>query len=293
MDNLKEYYQYHIDSSNARDIDPANDTLRYVCNRFELNIEQRYWLAFLYATCYSPTTVYYIYNEFPDYENVDVGRLERWWNKNKQHLIFQTDRLRVKSSNQFIPAFVSYKELLGNLSQDRFFNSLRQPTADLTYENVWNETKNLYTFGRFTLFIYLEMLNVLTGLPLEPTTLNLKEAESCRNGLVYAHNLYDLDTHGKDKKLTKGELYQLQDLFSKSCEVIRDFDIEHTNIWNIETTLCAYKKFKLGKRYVGYYIERARLEIKKMEASITEGVDWSVLWDFRRETYDKKWLKEL
>jgi len=293
LTNLKEYYEYHKDSSLARDIDPANDTLRYVCDRFELNTEQRYWLAFLYSCCYSPTTTYYIYNEFPDYENVDVGRLERWWNKNKTHLIFQTDRLRIKSSNQFIPAFVSYKELLGNLTQEKFFRSLRQPTPDLTYNAVWDASSQIFTFGRFTLFLYLEMLNVLTGLPLEPTTLDLKNAESCRNGLVYANELWDLDTHGKDKKLTKSELQNLQHLFSQSVDFIKEMDIEHKSIWNIETTLCAYKKFKLGKRYVGYYIERARLEIEKMESSITEGVDWSVLWDFRRETYDKKWLKEL
>ena len=64
-------------------------------------------------------------------------------------------------------------------------------------------------------------------------------------------------------------------------------------IWNIETTLCAYKKYHKGKRYVGYYIERLRKEINIMSENVDNGVDWSVLWDFRIETYDKKWLKEL
>ena len=30
-----------------------------------------------------------------------------------------------------------------------------------------------------------------------------------------------------------------------------------------------------------------------MQSQVTDGVDWSVLWQFREETYDKKWLKEL
>ena len=30
-----------------------------------------------------------------------------------------------------------------------------------------------------------------------------------------------------------------------------------------------------------------------MQTNVKEGVDWSQLWDFRKETYDKKWLKEL
>ena len=48
MDGLAEYLSYHRQSSIAKDIDPQNDCLQYVANRFELNMEQRYWLAFLF-----------------------------------------------------------------------------------------------------------------------------------------------------------------------------------------------------------------------------------------------------
>ena len=283
---LIDYLNYHKESSIARDIDPANDALRYISDRFELNLQQRYWLAWLYSMTYSPVTTYYIYNEFPDYENVDVPRLERWWDKNRNNLIFQTDRLRVKSNNQFIKAFISYRDMVGG-SQSTYFRSLVQPTPDLTYDNVMKNTGKFYTFGRFTQFIYLEMLNVLTGLPLEPTTLKLKDAESCRNGLVYAYGLDEYDTHGKDKKLTPTQLNHLQGLFLEVKDKIQDLNIEHKNIWNIETTLCAYKKHRLGKRYVGYYIERNRLELEKMSSTITEGINWRPLWEFRKETYDK------
>ena len=290
---VEEYLRYHEESSRARDIDPANDALRYISDRFELNVEQRYWLSFLYASTYSPVSAYYIYNEFPDYENVDIDRLTNWWGKNKDKVIFQTDRLRVKSNDQFIPSFISYKELLGGLKQKTFFNSLIAPSTDITYDNVYKEGLNIYTFGRFTLFLYLEILNVLTGLPLEPTTLNLKEADSCRNGLVYALDLNHLDTHGTKKRLSKKDLDLLQHEFRGVIESIHSSEIEHKSIWNIETTLCAVKKYKLGKRYVGYYIERNRLELEKMERTITEGINWKPLWDFRKETYDKKWLNEL
>ena len=79
MDGLAEYLSYHRQSSIAKDIDPQNDCLQYVANRFELNMEQRYWLAFLFGTCYCAPTVYYIYNEFPDYNTVNIDRLEKWW----------------------------------------------------------------------------------------------------------------------------------------------------------------------------------------------------------------------
>jgi hypothetical protein len=291
--NLKEYLMYHINSSKSRDIDPANDTLRYICNRFELNLEQRYWLAFLYACTYSPTTTYYIYNEFPDFENVDVNRLQKWWDAKRDVLIFQTDRLRVKSSNQFVDAFKSYRALIGKGTQDDFFSSLCTFNSDENYANVYKSTSGIYTFGRFTLFIYLEMLYVLTDLPIEPTTLDLSDAESCRNGVVYAYNRKELNTHGKDIKLTKSQLDLLQNDFLDLMEIVQTLDIEHTSIWNVETTLCAYKKYRLGKRYVGYYIERAGKEIEKMQKAIPHGVDWTPLWEFRKETYNHKLLKEL
>ena len=288
-----DYITYHILSSRAKDIDPSNDCLRYVANRFELNIEQRYWLAFLFGTCYSATMVYYVYNEFPDYENVDTARLQRWWEANKHKTLFQTDRLRVKTQDKFVETFVSYKNLIGNRTQNDYFQSLKQPTKQMTYDNCYENLSQIKNFGRFTMFIYLEMVYVLTGYDFEPTYLDLKNAESCRNGLVYHLGRYELDTHGNDKKLQPKHIAYLQYKFKELKNEIKGMNIEHTNIWNIETTLCAYKKFKKGKRYVGYYIERQKKEIEKMQSSVTEGVDWSVLWQFREETYNKKWLTEL
>lgn len=293
MDSLKKYIQYHVDSSRSRDIDPANDTLRYICDRFELNIEQRYWLAFLYACTYSPTTTYYIYNEFPDFENVDVNRLQNWWDSKKQHLIFQTDRLRVKSSNQFVNAYVSYRQLIGKQSQHEYFCGLCYGNDDFNYDNVYKHTSSIYTFGRFTLFIYLEMLHVLTELPIIPTTLDLADAESCRNGLAFAFNRADLNTHGTERSLLKSEIQLLQSHFTELMGAIGELDIEHKSIWNVETTLCAYKKYILGKRYVGFYINRAGEEISKMQKAIPLGVNWTPLWEFRKETYHPRFLKEL
>ena len=290
---MVDYISYHIESSKAKDIDPSNDCLRYVCDRFELNIEQRYWLAFLFGTCYSATMVYYVYNEFPDYENVNVDRLQRWWNANKHKTLFQTDRLRVKTQDKFVETFVSYKDLLSGRTQQEHYLSLKQPTNQNTYDSCYTNLSQIKNFGRFTMFIYLEMVHVLTGYDLEPTYLDLKNAESCRNGLVYHLGHYELDTHGNDKKLSKKHIGYLQYKFKQLKEELQQYDIEHKNIWNVETTLCAYKKYIKGKRYVGYYIDRQRKEIEKMQASVYTGVDWSPLWDFRKETYEKKWLKEL
>jgi hypothetical protein len=276
----------------AGDIDPQNDCLLYVANRFELNMEQRYWLAFLFGTCYCAPTVYYIYNEFPDYSTVDVNRLKKWWDQNKSKLIFQTDRQRIRSNDQFVDSFISYQNIVGK-TQENHFSAFKSTEPTRTYSNALKSMSEVYSFGRFTMFIYLEMVSILTNCKMIPNDLDLKNAESCRNGLALALGRKDLFTHFNDKKLNETDYFDLYYGLNQIEAEIEKMNINHKSMFAIETTLCAYKKAKLGKRYIGYYIDRNREEIEKMSKNIPNGVDWSVLWDFRKTAYNAKYLKEL
>jgi Alpha-glutamyl/putrescinyl thymine pyrophosphorylase clade 2 len=292
MDGLNEYLSYHKQSSIAGDIDPQNDCLLYVANRFELNTEQRYWLAFLFGTCYCAPTVYYIYNEFPDYSTVDVNRLKKWWDQNKSKLVFQTDRQRVRSNDQFVDSFISYRNIVGK-TQENLFSAFKTKDPTRTYSNALKVMSDVFSFGRFTMFIYLEMVSVLTDCKMKPDDLDLKNAESCRNGLALALDRKDLFTHFNDKKLTPKDYFDLESGLTHISNEVEKMNINHKSMFAIETTLCAYKKAKLGKRYIGYYIDRNKEEIEKMSKNIPNGVDWSVLWDFRKTAYNAKYLKEL
>lgn len=66
-----------------------------------------------------------------------------------------------------------------------------------------------------------------------------------------------------------------------------------TTYWSFETTLCAYKKYRKGKRYIGYYLDRQYEEIQKAQKLAKYGVDWNVLYQFRLETYRRQYLVEL
>jgi hypothetical protein len=273
------FIDYHIQSSKIRDIDPANDALLYVSNRFELTMEQRYWLAFLYSCTYCAPTVYYIYNEFPDYENVDIPRMERWWKSNKDKCIFQTDRLRIKSSNKLVETFQSYQQWIGGDSQVEIFEKFRGETIEDTYLNLYDELGKIKNIGRFTLFLYLEMISVLTDLKMTPDRIDWKYADNCREGLEY----HMQDTYGDAEHAF--DYIGLDHEMIKLCQQFDRLGCEHSNIFNIETTLCAYKKYRHGKRYVGYYIDRQKEEIEKMERNVPTGVAWRALWEFRQETY--------
>ena len=292
MGCLAEFLDYHASSSRANDIDPQNDCLEYIANRYELNLEQRYWLAFLFGTCYCAPTVFYIYNEFPDYENVDVNRLERWWKANKHKLVFQTDRARVRSNDEFVNCFRSYQSIVGK-SQEIHFKGLNGSNPKQTYTNAFNDLSRVHYFGRFSMFIYLEMVSALTPTEMIPVDLDLRNAESCRNGLALALDRKDLFNHFEPKSITKDDYAFLESGLANIQAKIESMPIRHKNIFSIETTLCAFKKAKMGKRHVGFYIERMRTEIEAMKRNVPKGIDWNVLYDFRKKNYHPKFLKEL
>jgi hypothetical protein len=298
MDNrIAEFLSYHWFSYDIGDIDPSYDMLRYVCSRFELNTEQRYWLAYLYSTCYCGATVYYIYNEFPDFIGVDQGRLHRWWDTNKHKMLFQTDRLWVKSRNQFCDMVQSYSSWIGpERNQEAKFHILRGQTSIDTYKRCYEAAGNIFQMGRFSLFLYLEAVHVVTGYLIKPNGLDLQNAQSSRNGLCFVWGDDDMlcgHDYGRSI-LTQQEYDKLYVRWDNLMSLLRAQRPEaRTDAWNVETTLCAYKKFHRGKRYPGYYLDRQHDEIEKMQRMNTPGgVNWEVLWQFRKECRDNRYLME-
>ena len=275
------YLEYHEQSYAAKDIDPAYPMLKYICDRFELNIEQRCWIAFLYGCTYCGPTVFYMYNEFPDFENVDVARLQRWWASHKHQLLFQTDRLRIRSNDQFVPAFESYRDIFLKGQYPLFQLLCSSGNPQLNYEVLYQTLiKQTKYFGRYSMFLWLECLQRLTGLDIIPTGIDWPNALNCFNGLCYYKNASEVTAVDKyfcaigDKWLQEA----IQQLQQRHPE-------RHSDIWNVETTLCAYYKYRHGKRYVGYYVDRQLEEINKMANNVPSGVCWDVLYDFRREYF--------
>jgi hypothetical protein len=225
--------------------------------------------------------VFYIYNEFPDYENVDVARLERWWFANKHKLLFQTDRLRIRSNDQFIPAFVSYRKLCGarqaqTMSQF-IYASMPKKSYDMMYAVLLKEVKY---FGRYSMFLWLECMHRLTGISIQPTRLDWKNANNCLNGLLLANNCGEVSGTPDAFMCSAAD-----DLLKHTMEEIKQlYPEQRVDIWNIETTLCAYYKYLHGKRFIGFYRDRQMDEINIMENNTRGGgVCWDVLHDFRKE----------
>lgn len=276
-DVFNEYVKYHYDSWAMWDIDPSYAVMRNISDKLWFDMEKRLWLAFLYSSCYCSPTAFVILSYFSDFNKLDLSLLEQRWKINKKKLIFQTDRRRIKSNDQFVWLVKDYKRLIWNWTQLEMYNSLRWETKQQTYENIYNKFINIKNMWRYTMFIYLEAVEKITDFWMYPTKIDLRDALSTRNWLAYAIGRDDLVERRWEKEhLSHNDFLYLQTCFDEVVKYITDkYPETNSNIWSVETTLCAFKKFKRWKRYVWYYLERAKKEFEKTKKEYPQ-INWNV-----------------
>jgi hypothetical protein len=293
------YLKYHALMCRTGDCDPAYPMVMWLAKRFALDTEQRYWLAFLYSCCYCLPTAWAMFTAFPSYQECTEEAFARYWQYNKPTLLFETDRAKVKNFDAILPMLASYRKIVGT-SQDGFYRRAAWSGSVMgmydpyvAYERVYAACSQFYYFGRFSLFLLLEVVNLLTQLSILPKTMDLRLAESPRNGLCYALGKDDWVTlHSRlpyrkiDYNYLQEKLLELPDAVAKAYP-----DVPNT-IWRIETSLCGYKKLWWESRYLGFYIDRAQVELATVAARYAE-MDWQPAWDFRRRYHPQAFLGEM
>jgi hypothetical protein len=257
-ENRKEAFLYWCYwSLKYKDCDPALWLLNYLFDRFEHNLEQKYWICWIYGTTYHLPTAWIIWNEFPDYHLVDQNRLEDWNNKNYKRLRYQND---TKYNKGYLPQqFKSYKKWVmynnpSNYQHKRFENLINKNSFKIIWDSINN---NLYKFGRYSTWYYLQTLKDCIGLSINVNDLKLNDysgSKSHRNGLCFAL--------GKDEWVNKKLSNDCIEYLEYEAKNIKNdlFKKYKTNIdfYSMETCLCSFKKiFRKSKgRYLGYYLDR-------------------------------------
>ena len=289
------FIAFHVTGMRMDEIDPAKPALRYIAKALNLSIEQRFWLAWLYGSCYCVATAFYMLTQFPTLESMSDKALDEFWKHDKKKLLFTTDRHWVKANDLFPEMVKSYKQFCRNGQVERF-GELLTSNAHESYLRVYETVaKELYYFSRFSIFTYLEALHNVTNIPMLPNGLDLRNALSSRNGLCF---MLGKDTwvsgRHKPRVINDRQLEWLQrKLAELYAKLLRDHPEIPTTYWNLETSLCAYKKLFFCTRYVGYYIDRQMVEIRKMQSVAPKAADWDLLWLFRREHFHPGVLGEI
>lgn len=221
----------------------------------------------LYSLTYSvPTTIVLL-------ENIEEinNDPELFWQKNKEKLIFQSDRKYVKMNNSFVGAYRDFKKR-------KIFDKLRGKKI-LDFNDTVKLVEQCYGFGRFSAFLFIETYDAIF------------ECEFTDNKLDWEHG--STVTSGMFNVLGEDELANIWDKTHKIAIDIEYFDhlanqlLKKVKIGKklavLETNLCAYRKLFKGTRYIGYYSDRVLQELYRTIANFPEHKDKLKLLFLARE----------
>lgn len=272
------------------DVDPAIWMMNYMFNRQEYNKEQRLWYVWLYANSYQLPQAYVMANEFPDYDLVDLDRLTKWNDDNYHKLRYQVD---CRYSKGKLPAmFESYRETIGDGTQNAWFMSMCGEDREANFKRIWDEVIKFHDFGRYKCWFYMQALRDVCGIPIDIPSLLLGDggSESHRDGLCRGLGKDEwckrkVDGKKIRHKFTKEELDWLEEEANgiiKEANMRFGLSVERLGF---ETVCCAFKKFFRNRdgRYPGYYLDRQFLDITDVQSKGWDGIEWSLLWEARKE----------
>jgi hypothetical protein len=271
---MKEFKEFYLMQLLTYDCDSPLYVMRYLIDRFELNVEQQHWLCWLYANTYQIPTAWVIFNEFPDFENVCPDGLDMWCRLHKDRLPYQKDQKWLRG--RLGETFLSYRKEVGHRSQCGYWGGM-----DGSFNEAWNTiNKRFHRFGRYTAWFYLQALNEICGHEFEPEHMFLKDDSSKqpRLGLQLATGLEDING-------LNAAAQELLESMPESLKVRGNLPVR-ANLFSMETSLCAYSKMGRGApkgRYLGYYLDRMAEDITKTSGMDWRGINWDTLWEARDE----------
>lgn len=258
----------------------------YLFEKLNMTQEEKLWFVFINGCSQHVVTTYLIFEQFSDFRNLDIQKLNEWFYNNYKKLGWDTDRRYFK--NSFIKCVQSYKDNVGNQSQSDFFNKLTN-TSDpyKNFENVWSKVLNGFAyFGRLSTFSYLEYLK-LASVNLDCNQLfldDIKGSKSHRNGICKVIGRDDWeDTKINEVKYTPEMIeylsYEGEQLLA---EAKNRFDGENVNYFTLETTLCCYKGWhRVNRRYPNVYNDMFHDRIKKSEIMMDR--ELPIFWESREK----------
>lgn len=260
--------------------------LPHIARELELDLEQRYWLAWLNANTQNPVTSLLLLRAAP--RLADAEKAIDFWQANYRALDWDTDRRYHKA--RFADAVRGYAETMcGTCTgpQHRYFR------VGYEWQAWWEQAYALPTMGRLSTWSYLEYLRILLGADYVPDadTLMLEDVQgsrSHRNGLALVLGHQDLivdkqlgNPFATDKVYTPGVLEFLGEEAHKLHTEVQQRIGLSADLLSLESALCTYKSWhKPNRRYPGCYNDM--LYNRLISAENRFGQRFGIIWDARR-----------
>lgn len=245
-------------------------------------LQEKYELAYFFSITYCVESAIILFtNKKEIYKDIT-----KWIKSNKDTIIFQSDRKYIRMKDSFEKVLRNFEK---NNSVDEFLSNVTEDgviilSRAIPYVSLWD------MFGRFSAFLFLETLVELTQIPIENTTIEWKRGNTATSGLM---NVFGFDKEAEHFDKT-GKLALSEKTMDKMLDcIIRAIRKSggNENVTEIETSLCAYRKFYKGTRYNGYYLDRMLEEIVAMQDKYPEISE--ELMEIRKKHFDSRYLGEV
>ena len=254
---MREFVWYHIHG----DGDCNGQTLRAYAEAARFNAQDRFDLAYFYATTYCCVSAVYLLQHRNDITADPAAFAEA----HRQKLIFQSDRKYVRMRDTFKRMLAEWSQSITH-QQREFATATVANAGTVDTEKALKWVLNWYFFSRFSAYLFVETYCDITAQ--EATRANGLNYEG--DSMTFAGGacyVYGLDTDAQ--YIQKNHRLPFDSEFFES--MIRGIQERvkraggDDSLVKLETSLCAYEKFFKGTRYNGYYADRMLGEIQTMK----------------------------
>lgn len=283
-DRITEYVDYHING----DADCNTIVLRSYADTMKLSLQDRFDLAYFFSLTYCiPSSILMLKEKNRILEDINL-----WIEGNKDIIIFQSDRRYMRIGDNLKKCLEYYKSNLMGVEQ---FLGTIMINNTISTEKALKRVEKWYYFGRFASYLFLETFYSLIDYKKDNTYLDWKNGDTATSGLLNVYGLDNIaDYFDRTNKLPKN--ITISAMNSMLDKIIKKIKLKNgdSNITNIETSLCAYRKFYKGTRYNGFYLDRQLEEINmtnKLSSKYKE-INNQLL-EIRKNKFNPKYLGEL
>lgn len=288
---LLKYVEYHM---SVPPIEPA--TILAYCLKNKVDQESCLWLAWYNSMCYCSPTALFLYNNVrEDYK--------KFWETEKDKLLFVSARRYVKNMDWFIPLMDQFiSKIQEHGSCYNWIEDLCKYNSEQNYREVYQELIKWQYMGRFSVELFTDMLvqmyeKNLIDIPLtsENCKFDFRDGSNVTSGLL---NMFyrdeEADEYDKTHSVSKELEIELWGMLKEVQSAIKYYHPEqNVGISVITPKICSWRNLFKGKRYGGYHHDRQLEQIIHYQTVYPNNPLWNELYDLRKREFKECLLGEI
>jgi hypothetical protein len=293
---LLKYVEYHM---SVPPIEPA--TIIPFCKRNSLTEDECILIAWYNSMCYCAPTALFLFTCIPK-PNKDLAK--RFWEYNKENLLFVSARRYVKNMDWFVPLmerFCSETENFTSLSDWLKRICVGSESSEESYEKIYRYLMKWPYMGRFSVELFTDMLvhmwdeNLISvAVSSNNTEFDWEDGRNVTSGLL---NMFyrdeEADLYDKTHRVTEEQKLFLNEAIKEVQAAVKYYHPEQdVGVSVITPKICSWRNLFKGKRYGGYHHDRQLEQLRHYARVYPDYSLWGEIFSIRQQIHPRNLLGE-